>query len=156
MPSTTHCLAELRHLLLRRYLPASVTNPQRFVTDAGCGSGTLRLRRKIPLLFGEESLNFKNSGVRSCRSSGDEYLVESTASRVEIVIAWRLINHHPQTEKPPFHSATPELLQLLTSSFDPMLKSFLARNELVASAFACFLRARVKLILCADSLREVF
>jgi D-apionolactonase len=26
------------------------------VSDAGCGSGTLRLRRKIPLLFGEESL----------------------------------------------------------------------------------------------------
>src|SRR5271165_1478617 len=52
---------------------------------------------------------------RSCRSSGDEYLVESTASRVEIVIAWRLINHHPETGKPPSHSATPELLQLLQS-----------------------------------------
>jgi hypothetical protein len=26
------------------------------VTDAGCSSGTRRLRRKIPLLFGEESL----------------------------------------------------------------------------------------------------
>jgi hypothetical protein len=26
------------------------------VSDAGCGSGTLRLRRKIPLLFGEEIL----------------------------------------------------------------------------------------------------
>jgi hypothetical protein len=25
------------------------------VSDAGCGSGTLRLRRKIPLLFGEKS-----------------------------------------------------------------------------------------------------
>jgi hypothetical protein len=26
------------------------------VSGAGCGSGTLRLRRKIPLLFGEKSL----------------------------------------------------------------------------------------------------
>jgi hypothetical protein len=26
------------------------------MSDAGCGSGTLRLRRKIPLLFGEENL----------------------------------------------------------------------------------------------------
>jgi hypothetical protein len=26
------------------------------VSDAGCGSGTLRLRQKIPLLFGEKSL----------------------------------------------------------------------------------------------------
>jgi hypothetical protein len=26
------------------------------VSDAGCGSGTLRLRRKIPLLLGEKSL----------------------------------------------------------------------------------------------------
>jgi hypothetical protein len=26
------------------------------VSDAGCGSGTLRLRWKIPLLFGEKSL----------------------------------------------------------------------------------------------------
>jgi hypothetical protein len=94
------------------------------------GSRILRLRRKILLLFGEKSLNFKNSGVRS---SGDEYLVESTASRVEIVIAWRLINHHPQTGKPPSHSATPELLQLLTSSFDRMFKSFLTRNDLVDS-----------------------
>ena len=83
-----------------------------------------------------QSLNFKNSGVRSCRSSGDEYLVESTASRVEIVIAWRLINHHPQTGKPSSHSATPELLQLLTSSFERLFKSFLARNQLVASLFA--------------------
>ncbi len=41
---------------------------------------------------------------------------ESTASRAEIFIAWRPINHHPQTGKPPSHSATPELLQLLTSS----------------------------------------
>jgi len=43
--------------------------------------------------------------------------VESTASRLEIFIAWRPINHHPYTGKPPSHSATPELLQLLTSSF---------------------------------------
>jgi hypothetical protein len=28
----------------------------RFVSDAGSGSGTLRLRRKIPLLFGEKRL----------------------------------------------------------------------------------------------------
>src|SRR5271166_1628904 len=68
--------------------------------------------------FWRGEFKLQNSGVRSCRSSGDEYLVESTASRVEIVIAWRLINHHPQTGKPPSHSATPELLQLLTSSFD--------------------------------------
>jgi hypothetical protein len=27
-----------------------------FVSDAGSGSGILRLRRKIPLLFGEENL----------------------------------------------------------------------------------------------------
>jgi hypothetical protein len=74
------------------------------VSDAGCASGILRLRRKIPLLFGDKSSNFKNSEVRS---SGDEYLVESTASQVEIVIAWRLINHHPQIGKPPSHSATP-------------------------------------------------
>ena len=83
--------------------------------------------------FWREELDFKNSGVRS---SGDEYLVESTASRVETVIAWMVINHHPQTGKPPSHSATPELLQLLTSSFDRMFKSFLARNELVDSVFA--------------------
>jgi hypothetical protein len=102
------------------------------ISPAGCGSGTRRLRRKIPLLFGGQSLNFKNSGVRSCRSSGDEYLVESTASRVEIVIAWRLINHHPQTGK---RRLILQLLQLLTSSFERLFKTFLARNELVASVF---------------------
>ena len=41
---------------------------------------------------------------------------ESTASRVEFFIAWKRMNHHPQTGKPASHSATPELLQLLTSS----------------------------------------
>ena len=41
--------------------------------------------------------------------------VESTPSRIEIFFAWRPINHHPQAGKPPSHSATPELLQLLTS-----------------------------------------
>jgi hypothetical protein len=41
---------------------------------------------------------------------------ESTASRAEIFVAWRPINHHPQTGKSPSHSATPELRQLLTSS----------------------------------------
>jgi hypothetical protein len=45
----------------------------------------------------------------------------------------RLIYQHPQTGKPPSHSATPELLQLLTSSFDRMFKSFLTRNDLVDS-----------------------
>ena len=34
----------------------------------------------------------QNSGVRS---SGGKYLVELTASRVEIFFAWRPINHHP-------------------------------------------------------------
>ena len=38
-----------------------------------------------------------------------------------------------RTGKPPSHSATPELLQLLTSSLARMFKSFLTRNELVAS-----------------------
>src|SRR5260370_21096678 len=38
-------------------------------------------------------------------------------SRYEIFITWRLINHHRQTGKPPSHSATPELLQLLTSVY---------------------------------------
>jgi hypothetical protein len=33
-----------------------MTNPYGFVIDAGCGSGTLRLRRKIPLPFEEEIL----------------------------------------------------------------------------------------------------
>jgi hypothetical protein len=33
-----------------------------------------------------------------------------------LFISWRRINHRPQTGKPPSHSATPELLQLLTSS----------------------------------------
>jgi hypothetical protein len=33
--------------------PASITNLERFVIDAGSGSGILRLRRKIPLLFFE-------------------------------------------------------------------------------------------------------
>ena len=32
----------------------------------------------------------------------------------EIFIAWRPINHHLQTARPPSHTATPELLQLLT------------------------------------------
>ena len=41
-------------------------------------------------------------------------IIGSTASRVGIFIAWRPINHRPQTGKPPSHSATPELLQLLT------------------------------------------
>jgi hypothetical protein len=40
---------------------------------------------------------------------------ESTASRVEFSIAWKRMNHHPQTGKPASHSATPELLQPLTS-----------------------------------------
>src|SRR5271165_2950428 len=81
------------------------------------------------LFWREKSLNFENSGVRSCRSSGDEYLLESTASRVEIVVAWRLIYHDPQTGKLPSHSATSELLQLLNSSFARLFKSFLTRDE---------------------------
>ena len=43
----------------RKPKPASLTNLQRFVSDAGYGSGTLRLRRTIPLLFCREEL--KNS-----------------------------------------------------------------------------------------------
>ena len=42
--------------------------------------------------------------------------IESTASRVEIFFARTPINHHSQTGKTPSHSATPELLQLLTSA----------------------------------------
>src|SRR5271157_3812648 len=108
MPSTTHCLAELRHLLLRRYLPASVTNPQRFVTDAGCGSGTRRLRRKIPLLFGEKSLNFKNSGVRSRRSCRkcEQGLYPKIRDRN---LPGKISAGIPD-------SLAPELLQILTSS----------------------------------------
>src|ERR1700680_2845438 len=34
---------------------ACLTKPERFVRHAGCGSATLRLRRKIPLLSGEQS-----------------------------------------------------------------------------------------------------
>jgi hypothetical protein len=45
---------------------------------------------------------------------------ESTASRVEFFIAWRPTNHYPQTGKLPSHSATPELLKLLTSSLARM------------------------------------
>jgi hypothetical protein len=37
-------------------LMVHLDHPEGFVSDAGSGSGTLRLRRKIPLLFGEESL----------------------------------------------------------------------------------------------------
>ena len=48
--------------------------------------------------------------------AGTDTGFESAASRFEIFIAWRPINHHPQTGKPPSHSATLELLQLLTSS----------------------------------------
>ena len=44
---------------------------------------------------------------------------ESTARRVEFFIPWKRMNHHPQTGKPASHSATPELLQLLTSPIAP-------------------------------------
>jgi hypothetical protein len=45
-----------RSVCLRAIQRASLTIPWRFVSDAGSGSGTLRLRRKIPLLFVEGSL----------------------------------------------------------------------------------------------------
>jgi len=49
--------------------------------------------------------------------AGTDAGFESIGSRVEIFIAWRPINHRPQTGRAPCHSATPELLQLLTPDF---------------------------------------
>ena len=46
--------------------------------------------------------------------AGNNTGVESIASRVEFSIASKRMNHRPQTRKPPSHSATSELLQLLT------------------------------------------
>jgi hypothetical protein len=62
-------------------------------------------------------------------AAGTDTGFESTGSRVEMFIAWRPINHHPQTGKPPSHSATPELPELLTSSLARLFKSYLARNK---------------------------
>src|SRR5271165_7182605 len=53
----------------------------------------------------ETSVTSRIQKLQEFRSSGDEYLVESTSSRVEIFIAWRPINQHPQSGKPPLHSA---------------------------------------------------
>jgi len=47
--------------------------------------------------------------------AGTDTGFESAASRFESFITWRPINHYPETGKPPSYSATPELLQLLTS-----------------------------------------
>ena len=53
--------------------------------------------------------------LQEFRSSGAIAGSESTASRVEFFIVSKRMNHHPETAKRPPHSATPELLQLLTS-----------------------------------------
>jgi hypothetical protein len=63
------------------------------VSDAGSGSGTLRLRRKIPLLFGEESLK---------TVCFDSFILKQALKQTRSVCS----------------------------------RAFLARNELVASAFA--------------------
>src|SRR3977135_3172286 len=38
------------------YFSTALFRLRGFVSDAGCGSGTLRLRRKIPLLFWREAV----------------------------------------------------------------------------------------------------
>ena len=45
--------------------------------------------------------------------AGTETGFQSTASRVENFIAWRPINHQPETGTPPSYSATSELRQLV-------------------------------------------
>jgi hypothetical protein len=60
--------------------------------------------------------------------AGTDTGFESTASRVEILIAWRPIYHHPRTEKPRSHSATPELRQLLNSPLSCPLLSRVAQK----------------------------
>src|SRR5260370_11241621 len=45
------------------------------------------------------------------KSSG----VGSTANKLEFFVGWKRMNHQPRAGKPPSHSATPELLQLLSS-----------------------------------------
>ena len=57
--------------------------------------------------------------------AGTDTGFESAASRFESFITWRPINHYPETGKPPSYSATPELLQLLTSSLARLFKSYL-------------------------------
>src|SRR5271165_2563005 len=56
----------------------------------------------------------RESGVLEFRIetslAGTDADLQSSASQVEVFIAWRPINHRPQTGKPPSHSATPELL----------------------------------------------
>jgi hypothetical protein len=76
------------------------------VNNAGSGSRILRLRRKIPLLFGEKSFEtvcfdsfiFRNRllnrrAIQEVRSSGVAEVqvanTKSTASRVEFFIAWK-------------------------------------------------------------------
>ena len=63
--------------------------------------------------------------------AGTDTGFESAASRFESFITWRPINHYPETGKPPSYSATPELLQLLTSSLARLFKNYLTRNRRV-------------------------
>jgi len=60
------------------------------VSDAGCGSGTLRLRRKIPLplLFGGKSLKtvcFDSFIFKTCSSTDAQRLFKSFLTRNELV-----------------------------------------------------------------------
>src|SRR5260370_1637445 len=48
--------------------------------------------------------------------AGTDTDFESTANRVEIFIAWRPINHHPQNRKAPSHSGTPATPGFFTCS----------------------------------------
>src|SRR5271166_3925790 len=59
--------------------------------------------------------------------AGTDTGVESTVCEVEIFITGVPINHHLQSGKPPSHSATPELLQLLT----PGLLSYFTLKTLI-------------------------
>jgi len=58
------------------------------IGDAGCGSGTLRLRRTIPLLFGEKSLKtvcFDSFIFKTCSSTDAQRLFKSFLTRNELV-----------------------------------------------------------------------
>jgi hypothetical protein len=70
--------------------------------------------------------------------AGTDTGFESAASRFESFITWRPINHYPETGKPPSYSATPELLQLLTSSLARLFKSYLVHRLLNPLGFVAF------------------
>jgi hypothetical protein len=86
------------------------------VSDAGCGSGTLRLRRKIPLLFGEEKLK---------TVCFDSFILKHFLSHT---LPAALLSGLTFSRS---FSSIP-----LLSTAQPLFKSFLARNEPFACAFA--------------------